>query len=67
MRGSDASTYIVVLDGEQDEPVGVLLQQRLVCLFLLDGSRSGGLCRRGLLDDIRYADNGLVHVLLLGR
>ena len=35
--------YLVILDGEQDEAVGVLLEKRLVCLVGLDARRSGRL------------------------
>jgi hypothetical protein len=63
-------TYIVVLDGEQDESLGVLLEQGLVCLLRLDGRRDVGLAvgRVDLLDvKVWDADNGLVDVLLVRR
>jgi hypothetical protein len=64
----DASAYIVVLDGEQDEALRVLLQQRLVLFFLLDCGRDGRLYGRVDLRHIRYADDGLEDVLfVIGR
>ena len=64
-RGRDASTYIVVLDGEQNEPVGVLLKEGLMGLLFLDGGCSGGLLGRVLLDEIGDANNGPEDVLLV--
>jgi hypothetical protein len=61
----DASTYIVVLDGEHDEPLRVLLEQRLILLLLLDRGRDSWLYRRVDLWQIGYADNGLENVLLV--
>jgi hypothetical protein len=44
-------TYLVVLDGEENETVGVLLQERLIGLSLLDArSNLGGL--EGLLNGL---------------
>ena len=62
-------TYLVVLDREEDEPVGVLLKQGLVGLLGLDAGGDGGL---GLLDLLRLGDrrdvlrdSGAVGVVLL--
>lgn len=42
-------TYLMVLDGEENETMRVLLQQRLVCLALLDGGSHLGKLRLGWL------------------
>ena len=62
-------TYLVVLDGEQDESVGVLLEKRLVGLLGLD---AGGHVGLGLLSLLRLddgcdvlRDDGAVGVVLL--
>jgi hypothetical protein len=59
LRVHDASrkTNLMVLDGEEHEALGVLLQQWLVCLLSLDGRRD----RHALLwdlDVVWYADDG---------
>jgi hypothetical protein len=64
-------TYIVVLDGEENEAVGVLLQDRLAGLLGLNGG-----CDRvnllldligGIILELRNADDGLVCVLFVCR
>ena len=64
-------TYIMVLDGEENETVGVFLEDRLVCLLRLDGR-----CNRVellvhlvhfLCGEVWDADDGLVGVLLVCR
>ena len=65
-------TYLVVLDGEQDETLGVLLQEGLISLKGLDGSSDGslGLLDRALLDLLLLQLDGLDtldgNVLLVG-
>lgn len=52
----------MVLNREENETMGILLQQRLVCLTLLDGGshlrrlRLSRLLRHGLLLDVRRVD-----------
>jgi hypothetical protein len=63
-------TYIVVLDGEQDETLSILLEQRLNGLFVLDGRCNVCLAvGRGDLLVVKLwdANNGPVDVLLIRR
>lgn len=64
-------TYIVVLDGEENEALGVLLQDGLVGLLRLDGRCNRVNLLLDLVGDIvlelRNADDGLVCVLLVCR
>lgn len=60
--------YLVVLDGEQDEALGVVLEERLVGLLGLDGGGHGGRRLLDLLGDDRRVvlrDGGGVGVVLL--
>ena len=59
-----SKTHLVVLDGEQDEALRVLLQNGLVNLLRLDCGSHGGLGR--LLLDLLDGLGGLVVVHLLG-
>lgn len=61
-------TYLVVLDREHDEAVGVLLEEGLSGLKLLDGrgSLGGKSLLSGLLDGVDGLDLGR-HVFLAGR
>jgi len=57
----------VVPNRKQHEALGVLLEQRLICLFGFDSGGSGRLhIGRVLFWKIRNANNGLVDVLLVG-
>lgn len=63
-------TYIVVLDGEENEAVGVFLQERLVGLLRLDGRCDSVHLLVDLVDlllEVRNADNGLVTIFLVCR
>ena len=60
-----SKAYIMVLDGEKNEAVGVLLEQRLVCLFLLDCGRDTSLCYRLLLRKVWNSDDGPENILLV--
>jgi hypothetical protein len=55
----------MVLDGEKNEAVGVLLEERLVCLFLLDCGRDTSLCYRLLLRKVWNADDGPENIFLV--
>jgi len=59
----------MVLDGEENEALGVLLQNGLIRLLRLDGrcDRVELLLDLILLLEIRNADDGLVSVLFVGR
>lgn len=63
---NDAKTYIMVLDGEKNEALSVLLEQWLVCLLRLDSGRDRWLCDRLLFWQIGNADDGHENVLLVG-
>lgn len=55
----------MVLDGEKNEAVGVLLKQGLVCLLLLDSGRNTSLCYRLLLRKVWNADDGPENIFLV--
>jgi hypothetical protein len=55
----------MVLDGEKNKAVGVLLEKRLVCLLSLDCGRDTSLCYGLLLGKVWDADNRLEDIFLV--
>jgi hypothetical protein len=70
-RVERVGTYIVVLDGEENEALRVFLQERLVCLLRFDGWCDSVHLLFDLIYfvffEVRNADDGPVSVLLVCR